>query len=168
MALLRILALDLSQTGTGFAVNRESGPPILGTKAFPSCQGGSQLGTVYVAFDDWLDDLISVHQPHQVWYEAPNETGNRPTWMAQLLFGITAYAEGRAARRGLPVFMEHVSTIRKFVLGQGSPTKKDPRDGKTLAKAYCEQRGWDYQGDSNRADAAVLLVYAGACGGLKI
>lgn len=158
----KVMALDLA-VSTGMAMSQDlERPPLLQTwRLLPATVEG-QHGRAYVELERRMMDMIAVERPDVLWFEAPAETGNRPTWLAQLLFGVAAVAELVATRQGILPLQGNASTVRKWVLGRGRKTKDDQRSDKLVAKAYCEARGWRYDSD-DAADAAVLLVYGCAC-----
>lgn len=147
-----ILTLDIA-TVTGWAVSQPGrNGPLYGSHRMVSGPVGDDLGRALAAFRDWLSDTLAVHNPDEIWFEAPVPTTNRSIATMRLLMAYPAFAEELAYRRGTPVFEAHSGTIRKAVLGSGRAQKSD-----VLAWAY--RKGHTPQ-DDNAADALLLLAYA--------
>jgi Holliday junction resolvasome RuvABC endonuclease subunit len=150
----RGLALDIA-TFTGAAFDKKPGRPAFATYRVPSVDDPDDFGTRYVAFSDWLAEMISVIKPDWGAFEAPlpqrgsNLVTNFRT--ARLLGGLVAHAEAEFVRAGIPCGEENVSTIKKHLTGNGRAEKAD-------IMARCRQLGWEIKND-HEADAAALWAY---------
>jgi Holliday junction resolvasome RuvABC endonuclease subunit len=146
-----ILCLDIA-TVTGWAVSQPGrNGPLYGSHRIVEGAVGEDMGHAFAAFRDWLNDMISVHAPDEVWYETPIPSKNALHTM-RLLMCLPAFAEELAHRRSIPCFEQGSSTARKAILGRGNAKKPDVVRWAVL-KGYSPQ-------DDNAADALLLLAYA--------
>jgi Holliday junction resolvasome RuvABC endonuclease subunit len=153
----RVLALDIATT-TGFAVDRPGGgdKPLTGT--FRSEHDGDDLGQAYVEFEQQLCDLIAVHAPEVLTFEAALVIGGkkgttRPTNIATVrkLFGLSAVAELVGTRANLEVYEAHIQTVRRHFVGNGRAEKPEIYD-------RCKLLGWDVR-SMDASDAAAIWDY---------
>jgi hypothetical protein len=115
-----ILTLDIA-TVTGWAVSQPGrNGPLYGSHRMVSGTIGDDLGRALAAFRDWLTDMLAIHNPDEIWFEAPVPTTNRSIATMRLLMAYPAFAEELAYRRNTPIFEAHSGTIRKA--GPKSPT----------------------------------------------
>jgi len=152
-----IIALDLA-TNLGFAVGMPGARPTFGTKRIGS--PGCSVGEFGSAFDLWLSDMITVHAPTVLCFEAPVLTlGHTSIDTARKLMGMVYHAEVIAYRLEIRrVFEESTSTVTKFFVGRGGGFKsRAEKKGATIAA--CKARGWNV-GDDNQADACALFAFA--------
>lgn len=152
------MALDVASV-TGFAVDRPDGgdTPLTGT--FRVSVVDEDLGGAFVDFETHLEDLITVHQPAVLAFEAPLVIGGgrgttRPTnhSTVRLLFGLAAIAELVGTRRHLRVFEAHIGTVRRHFCGSGRADKRD-------VLARCRLLGWDVK-SADAADGAAIWDFA--------
>jgi Holliday junction resolvasome RuvABC endonuclease subunit len=157
---MRLLALDIA-TCSGWAVDPPGGGdrPLSGSFRAPS--DGENYGRPFVAFTDWLDGMIQVHQPDIVAFEAPLVVGGRngttrPTnaHTVRLLFGLASMAEMVAERRSVDSFECHIQTVRKHFVGSGRADKRE-------VMQRCRVFGWAPV-DDNAADACAIWSFAKA------
>jgi crossover junction endodeoxyribonuclease RuvC len=147
-----ILTLDIA-TVTGWAVSQPGrNGPLYGSHRILQGTVGDDLGRAFAAFRDWLSDTLAVHNPDEIWFEAPLPTTNRSIATMRLLMALPAFAEELAYRRNTPCFEQHRGTICKAILGKGNATKGD-------VLAWAARKGHSPQ-DDNAADALLLLAYA--------
>lgn len=146
---MTVLALDIA-TRTGVAVDhpRLDGRPQLSTLVLPRGEP-DEYGPRFGAFERGLVDLIAVHRPAVVVFEAPLFGGVRMhAGTAHLLIGLASIAELVAWRAGLDVLQGNVQGARKHFCGSGRAKKQD-----VLEK--CRLLGWVADND-NEGDAAAL------------
>lgn len=153
----RVLALDIA-TVTGFAVDRPTGgdKPLTGT--FRSEHDGDDFGQAYVEFERQLCDLIAVHNPEVLTFEAAlvvggNRGTTRPTNINTIrkLFGLSSVAELVGTRAGLTVYEAHIQTVRRHFCGNGRAEKPEVYD-------RCRLLGWDVK-SMDASDAAAIWDY---------
>ena len=164
-----ILALDLAET-TGWAIASEEavanwplsfGELLKGAGPIEGVRYGSQRfssvtgrhGVVYLSCARWLRDMIDFHRPCIIFMEAPLPQ-HKSASSARRALGLSAVAEITAEEKGVDIFEEHVSTVRKHFAGSGHAKKPD-------IIARCIDRGWNPQ-DNNASDALALLDH-GIC-----
>lgn len=155
---MRVLALDVA-TVTGFAVDRPAGGDAPTTGAFRVKVVDEDLGAAFLDFEERVEDLIAVHQPAVLAFEAPLVIGGgrgttRPTNhnTIRLLFGLAAIAELVGTRRQLRVFEAHIGTVRRHFCGSGRADKAD-------VMARCRLLGWDVK-TNDAADGAAIWDFA--------
>jgi Holliday junction resolvasome RuvABC endonuclease subunit len=157
MTALRVLSLDIA-TSTGFAIGaHDDARPVTGTVRCAAI--GDNYGRAGNELFAWLDDIIRVHRPDVVAYEAPliigGRTGTtRPTnaGTVRLLFGLVMAVEMATDRHGLRTYECHIQTVRRHFTGNG-------RCQKSEVMARCRTLGWDV-GSNDAADAAAIWDYA--------
>lgn len=160
---MKILALDLA-SAVGWALGNSESPPMLGT--FRCRRGGSEdeLEDGWVSFGRWLLDMLIVHKPDLVGFEAPLVVGgdrgtSRPTndITVRFLFGLAAVAGYEARKNGFDVADAHIQTVRKHFCGTGRAKKPD-------VISMCFRRGLK-PADDNQADAIAILSFLQHCHG---
>lgn len=167
----RVLALDVATT-TGFAFG-DVGllPPA--TDLEIAAQGGSKQphsgsqrmgsknsdnGMVFQKYREWLEDMITLHNPDVVVFEAPY-MDNRFFNTAQRLFGMAGVTESVCAEKKVKCFSANIGRTRKYFCGTGNAKTKVI---KKLVQDACDLRGWTYV-DDNEADALGVWEYTAAC-----
>lgn len=154
MNLMNLMGLDTSKS-CGWALSRDWGHPLFGVKEFP--RGNNvEPGRVFNLYEQWLRDMIALHQIDLVLYEAPVQgVDNMET--AFILIGMAAYTDGICNDLGVRVYREESSTIRKHFIGYGRTRKG--RNIKDDVGFKCRQLGWKVS-DHNAQDALATLAYA--------
>ncbi|MGD9884601.1 MAG: hypothetical protein AB7E70_21660 [Hyphomicrobiaceae bacterium] len=117
---------------------------------------GAGLPEFFHAFDLWLADMITVHQPDLLIFEAPIIAGGKTSVeTARKLMGLAVLTELTGYRRSIPkVREENVITVKKHWTGHGRADKRMMIDA-------ARQRGFE-PADDNAADALALADYAAA------
>lgn len=151
---MNLLALDISKS-CGWAFARDWAQPSFGVKEFPRGDHVDE-GRVFSLFRDWLHDMLTLHNVNLLLYEAPIHGVNdmRTTFV---LIGMAAHAESVCHDRGVRVYQEAASVIRKHFVGKGRAGKKG--NIKDDVGYRCRQLGWQVS-DHNAADALAALAYA--------
>jgi hypothetical protein len=156
----RILALDVATT-TGWAVAfAKDDKPLFG--AHRAAPGGSSAGYLFLNFARWLTDMIAIHQPDAIFFEAPldprrigaktnAETFRRLITMAGL---VEMVAQARGVNR---VYEAEASAVRRHFIGGNPKREEAKRQTMRLARSL----GCDVKGD-DEADAVALFFYAAA------
>lgn len=147
-----ILALDLAFRA-GWAYGAPGGRPTSGHHRIGKV-GGSD-GEFFTAYHDWLCDLITVHAPGAVCWEAPFIRGVQNLQTAKRLMGLSAVTDLVATLRQVRGHELNVATVKKFFTGSGRAEKKD-----MVFRA--RQLGHDVT-DDNEADALACFYYAESC-----
>lgn len=146
-----ILCLDIA-TVTGWAVSQPGrNGPLYGSHQIVQGTIGEDMGHAFVAFRDWLADMLTVHAPDDVWFETPIPSKNSLQTM-RFLMSLPAFVEELTHRHGLPCWERECATVRKAILGRGNAKKPDVLRWAVL-KGYSPQ-------DDNAADALLLLAFA--------
>jgi crossover junction endodeoxyribonuclease RuvC len=118
-----IAFLDLA-TNIGVAVGPPNGDPRFWTKTLPST--GPEIGKFLAAYDEWLNDLITVEGPAIVAYEAPiMAAGKTAISTARKLMGLASHTELVCHRRSIFVFEANLMTVKKQFAGSGKAQKED-------------------------------------------
>jgi hypothetical protein len=154
--MLRVLALDISSTRTGWCVDRaEGGPPRTGSWS-PRASGAARMGAIGREFEDWLFDFVGLCSAELIAYEAPAVGGgdiirtvDESLMLIGLAFCVEIVADDLGMRR--PV-RAAVSTIRKHFVQNGHAKKRD-------VVKRCELLRWDVR-NHDAADAAALWHWA--------
>lgn len=148
----RVLALDLSKHGTGWAVGCGGAFPLARTVSFKSAHRGG----VFAQYMAWLRDHLLTSPVDVVAYEAPLLTtkvqGSSEKLM--LLIGLAAMTEAVCSMFAVPVKPVAASTWRVAFLGEGFP--KDPKGD---AVRMCGSLGWQVSND-DEADACGVWCWA--------
>lgn len=143
-----LLALDLATTlGWAYIISPVHAP-LSGTHKIISTDKSS-VG-YFVAFEKFISDLIVLHNPDTIIFEAPFLGKIRNLNTARKLIGLCILTELVAHKKGVPEIREvNNSSVKKFFTGNGRADKKD-----MIFK--CRSKGWDPQ-DDNEADALAIL-----------
>ena len=145
--------LDLA-TQTGWASGPPGGNPRFGTKVLPST--GDDIGRFARAFDEWLNDFITVEQPIALAFEAPIiRSGFTSIATARKLTGLAWHTEFVCGRRQVAYFEANIMTIKKQFAGSGKAQKDD-----MIAVAH--RYGWPVKTE-HEADACGGWVFAVKC-----
>lgn len=151
---MSVLALDLA-TRTGWAFARP-GTPAHGTVHLPRGGGPGSLGSVNASLADALGDLLKLHDPRVIVFEAPAmHMAGRSPHTARMLIYLAGVVELVAYRWSIPVFEAQVQSVRKTLGITKGPTDKDWKAG---VIRWCRAQGYA-PGDDNQADALALLAY---------
>jgi len=149
-----VLALDLARW-TGCAVDHPARPgePLLWTLKLPRADDDC-YGPVFVALRDRLDEMLQVHKPQVLVFEAPLLAGtgvHMKAATARQLIGFASFAEEVGTRHGLDVREASVQAVRAHFCrgGAGGRAKKDE------VMRRCRMLGWTPDND-NEGDAAAL------------
>jgi Holliday junction resolvasome RuvABC endonuclease subunit len=150
---VRILALDPGHK-LGWAVDGEApGSLITGTEILPG--KAPDNGKTFLHFEDWLFDMIDVHKPNVLAWEAPIIFGGAkgsttPTnhFAIHFAIGIASIAELAGERTGLDCWQAPLMTVRHHFCGDGK-AKKDAVYDK------CLEMGWPVKG-LDAADATAI------------
>jgi Holliday junction resolvasome RuvABC endonuclease subunit len=158
----RILALDIATT-TGYAVDKPGGGDTPLSGSFRCSHFDNDVGDAYVEFEQHLVELIGVHKPDVLVFEAPLVLvgGDRSTvktnqQTARKLFGLAAIAELIGARSHLRVFECDVSAVRSHFLGRARFHKNEV---KQAVMRRCQQLGYSPNG-YDAADGCAVWDYA--------
>lgn len=150
---MKLLTLDLA-TKTGFAVGDISNGerPHSGVLILPST--GEDIGRFLLALENWLNDMISIHKPDTVIFEAPLLLSNGKTNIttARKLMCLAGLTELFCSKHKLNAAECHVGTIKKYFTGNGSAKKPQ-----MIAQA--KALGFDAK-DDNEADALAIYFYS--------
>ena len=127
----RVLGLDCS-TNIGWALfERPGGRVRFGTWRAPKSLLQAEYGRSFVALEEWLNDMISVHAPDVVAFEAPitpfaGFIEQRSSLdIVRLLIGLATVVELVATRARLRCVEVPVPTAKKRVCGTGRAAKRD-------------------------------------------
>lgn len=147
-----IMALDLGGV-TGWACARPGAEPVSGSHRIPGDRGD---GFYFDHYSQWLADMLTVHAPRLLVYEAPVLThGKTSIQTAFRLMGLAAITEAVAHRREIRrVETANNATVKKHVTGNGRAEKIDMLEA-------MRRRGWEPR-DEHAADALGVLLYAEA------
>ena len=146
-----LLTLDLA-TITGWAyLGSPSDKPMSGThKIAPADKSDAGF---FIEFEKFIDDLLTLHNPHTVVFEAPFMGSIKNLNTARRLIGFAVLTELVSAKKGVSRIKEvNNSTVKKFFTGNGRAEKKD-----MIFK--CHQKGWKPK-DDNEADALAILAFS--------
>jgi Holliday junction resolvasome RuvABC endonuclease subunit len=127
-----VLALDCS-TNVGWALfDGPHAAPRFGTWRAPSAHLHDNLGRAFVALEAWLVDMVRVHQPDVIAFEAPimpfvqrREDHHSSPDVVRLLVGLVSIVELVATRSRLRCIEVPVPTAKKRMTGSGWATKRD-------------------------------------------
>lgn len=129
---MRVLALDCS-TFVGWAVYADAdAAPLFGTWRAPNALLHSNYGRSFVALEAWLLDMLAMHTPDVIAFEAPimpfvqnrAEHHSSPD-IVRLLTGLAAVIELVAHRAGKRCVEVAVQTAKKRATGSGRATKRE-------------------------------------------
>lgn len=152
---MKVLALDIA-TQSGIAVDHPDGMrPICTTFRLPDVGGPDDHGPRLEAFEEHLCDLMEMHQPTWLAYEAPLVPhGDNIITRAQtvlLLIKLAGVAELVGSRYGCRRRAVNLKTVKKHFAGSGNADKDAMR-------ARCGQLRWSVRND-DESDAAGLWCY---------
>lgn len=153
-----ILALDIA-TVSGWAAGSPGDKPQMGSVRLLG--RGADDGAIGAAMCDWLADMITVHQPKLVAFEAPLQRGQHSGQAAGLItIGLVMMVKVVCWRREVKCQPFHVSTVRANTVGHGHAKKPE-------VAAWCIAQDWKVplisgEPDLDATDAAALWAYA--CG----
>jgi crossover junction endodeoxyribonuclease RuvC len=148
-----IIALDLA-TQTGFCVGKPDNPhPSFGEFVLPST--GDDIGKFAVTFEDWLDEMFTLHKPELVVFEMPILPKMTSLITVRKLTGLAWETEQKCKRLGIKVREGRASTVKKHFTGYGHAAKADTV---AIARRY----GWDVK-SNDAADACALWAYSVCC-----
>lgn len=160
-----VLALDIAGRATGACVGGAGRKPAFSTLA-QQIDEGSDFGRVSTTFRRWMLDMISVHKPEHIAFEAPwlpmgnrgkeGRTGMTSTRIPRLLIGLAFLCEQIAYEFEIECSEAEPSTCRKHFVGHGRP-----EDPKKLVGIMCARLGW-YIHNDHEGDAAALWAYTQA------
>jgi hypothetical protein len=145
-----LVALDLSSVHCGIAHGRLDEKPRFSVKDLIG--GGEDCGGVFRQFADWLQDVIAVHGPDVIAFEAPIVGGHKGRNAAYLLIGLAVITELICAWRGVECRQVDSGEARKEIIGNGHAKKPD-----ILFKL--RQMGFQVF-DHNAGDALVVFLFA--------
>jgi Holliday junction resolvasome RuvABC endonuclease subunit len=114
---MKILALDLSTKGTGWA---ETGG-LSGVQGFASRRGESP-GMRWLRFRAWLLDMVNLLDPDVIAYEQAHHRGGAATHCAHAMIGIV---EQTAAEHDIELTNRSTSAIKKHATGKGKASKEE-------------------------------------------
>lgn len=155
-----LLALDLA-TVSGFAFWRPGMErPLSGTLRMPKT--GEDVGWFVEDYHGKLCDLLTVHQPELIIFEAPLLRATTSIDTARKLMGLALMTEFVCRQRRLKYREANNASIRKHFIGCG---RGDRKTLKAMTIKACQDRGWRPV-DDNEADALALADYA--CHVLKV
>ncbi len=146
-----ILALDLGTT-TGWAIGVPGTMPICKSVSFPKASV-SGPGRLYASFEDWLWDLIEVHQPVMIAYEAPMPPqAMKGINAGRIALSLVGHLEQVCYRATIPCYEQDVWAVRGYFVAHRGAKKE-------AVMAECRKRGWAFDTD-NAADAAAVWAFA--------
>lgn len=148
---MQLVALDISSVHTGIAYGRGDEQPRFAVKDLIGGDG-TDCGGVFRQFADWLLDIIAIHSPDAVAYEAPIVGGHKGRNAAYLLIGLAAITELCCAWRSVDCYQVDSGEARKEIIGNGHAKKPD-----ILFKL--RQMGFQVF-DHNAGDALVVFLFA--------
>jgi Holliday junction resolvasome RuvABC endonuclease subunit len=127
---VRVLALDCS-TNVGWALfESPAGPVRFDTWRAPKSFVLSNYGRAFVGLEAWLVDMVTVHQPDVIGFEAPimpfaGFIEQRSSLdIVRLLVGLASVVELVATRAGKRCIEVPVPTAKKRLCGNGRATKR--------------------------------------------
>ncbi len=143
-----LLALDIATT-TGHAfLSRPGVAPVSGI--FTVAPGNKDSAQYFLQFEQLITDLINLHNPHTIIFEAPFVGSMKNLNTARRLIGFAVIAELVALKLGvLRVLEVHNASVKKHFTGNGRADKQD-------MIFECQRRGWEPI-DDNEADALAIL-----------
>jgi hypothetical protein len=161
-----VLALDIAGRATGACVGGAGRKPAFST-LHQVLDDGLEFGRVGSNFRRWMVDMIMVHKPEHIAFEAPwmpmgdrNKSGKRSgmtsTRIPRLLIGLAFLAEQIAYEFEIECSEAEPSTCRKHFVGHGRP-----EDPKKAVGMRCALLGWNIHND-HEGDAGALWAYTQA------
>lgn len=154
---MKVLSLDCS-TSVGWAFFPAHGaPPRCGTWKAPGSWSPEDYGPRFLAFHDWLADMLTTFEPDVLAFESPvlprgSMSLQTTEHTLRLLIGMAAIAELVAQLREVTCVEVNVATAKKALAGNGRADKGD-----MLAAANA--RGFAVR-DHHQADACAVGIVA--------
>jgi hypothetical protein len=148
---MQLVALDISSVHTGIAYGPTGEAPRFAVKDLIGGDAGD-CGGVFRQYADWLQDIVAVHSPDVIAFEAPIVGGHKGRNAAYLLIGLAAITELVCAWRGVECRQVDSGEARKEIIGNGHAKKPD-----ILFKL--RQMGFQVF-DHNAGDALVVFLFA--------
>lgn len=139
---MKILALDMA-TKTGWATKGSSG--VENFKKRP----GESRGMLFIRFDAWLCEIISLLSPDMIVYERPHARGRAAN---EVLNGMLAYLTAACEKNNIQYADCPSTTLKLHATGKGNASKADMV---SAAKKFSIDII-----DDNHADALWLLDWA--------
>lgn len=113
---------------------------------------GFSDGAFYHRLHDWVADMITIHDPAFIVYEAANPAGFKSPEAAYRLLGMSAICELVCSVREVELRALHVQSIKKTWTGNGR-AKKPEMVAEARARGFAPK-------DDNAADAIAMLDHA--------
>ena len=139
----QILALDMA-TKTGWSTNSTSG-----VEDFRKNPGDSR-GMIFIRFEAWLNEMVSLCKPDVIVYERPHARGRAAN---EVLNGMLAFLVKACEVHGIQYTDCPSTTLKSFATGKGNASKE------MMMQAYRTRWAGDPI-DDNHADACWLLAWA--------
>jgi len=166
-----VLALDVA-TVLGFAVGSignesprtalelatRGGLPQPHSGTFRIAKPKTDDGRFYSNYESWLNDMITLHNPDMVVYEAPFIAGGNKMHAAFRLLGLSAITDLTCFNKNVACRSAHNATVRKYFCGTGNAKREIM---KQKINEACDARGWTYK-DDNEADSLAVWEYSQA------
>lgn len=157
---MRVLALDISKTCTGVAVDGEGGRPL--ASSFKGAANTPTNGRAGARFSKWLIRTIRDYDVELLAVEAPIVANSRDddskiymnAKIVRVLMGLPFLAETTADLMGIQYAEYAVQTVRRTFLGHGRPP-----NAKRAVLERCRILGWVATND-NEGDALALWYHA--------
>jgi len=150
----RLLTLDLA-TSTGWAFWHPGASRVAsGVIRLPKTR--EDVGWFLDAFEERLKDLLTLHTPDTLVFEAPWVGPQTHQDTARKLLCLAGMTELICRRAGMRYREANNASVRKHFIGKG---RGDRKSLKAMTMRGCQERGWDPQND-DEADALALLDYA--------
>lgn len=138
-----ILALDMA-TKTGWAMSSASGVEDFKKKP------GDSRGMIFIRFEAWLNEIITLKKPELIVYERPHARGRAAN---EVLNGMLAFLVKVCAVHDIQYSDCPSTTLKMFATGKGNASKD------AMMTAYKARWGKEPI-DDNHADASWLLAWA--------
>ncbi|MAX82378.1 MAG: hypothetical protein CL843_19640 [Crocinitomicaceae bacterium] len=109
---------------------------------------GSDLGAKLAALIEWLDEMIAVHDPRILVFEAPfvqTQSGKVNLNTARLLMSMAGIAEAMASKHNLKVYECNVDRVKEQACGTARAKKPE-------ITAAARDKGWN-PANEDAADA---------------
>jgi hypothetical protein len=113
-----ILALDMA-TKTGWSTAVASGVENFKKRA------GESRGMLFIRFEAWLTEIVSITQPDLVVYERPHTRGRAAN---EVLNGLLAFVVKICEEHGINYTDCPSTTLKKHATGRGNASKSDMMD----------------------------------------
>lgn len=109
---------------------------------------GEDVGSKLAALMEWLEEMIVVHQPRVLVFEAPfvqASSGKVNANTARLLMSMAGIAEAMASKHGIKAFECNVKRVKEQACGTGNAKKPE-------ITAAARDKGWN-PANEDAADA---------------